>query len=285
MSGFLLDLQTYPFLQYALLAGILSGVACGVVGTYVVTKRISYIAGGIAHCVLGGIGAARYLEKVHGWVGFQPVYGALAAAVFAAVVIGLVSLYTKEREDTAISAIWALGMASGVIFISQTPGYNVDLVSYLFGNILLVGKQDLILLALLDALVVGLATVFYNGFLAVCFDEEFAGLRGVPVTFYYLFLLCLVAVTVVILISVVGIVLVIALLTLPAAMAGRFTRTLWGMMILAAVISIALTTGGLALSYGPDLPAGATTILLTGAVYLAVIFGGRVWRFLVEQFM
>ncbi|HUU26990.1 MAG TPA: metal ABC transporter permease [archaeon] len=275
MEGFFLDLKTHAFLQHALLAGVLSGLACGVVGSYVVTRRISYIAGGIAHCVLGGIGAARYFQEVHGWKGFEPLYGALAAALLAAVIIGLVTLRAAEREDTAISALWALGMAAGIIFISQTPGYSADLVSYLFGNILLVGVRDLVLLGFLDALVVGLALFFYNGFLAVCFDEEFVRLRGVPASFYYLLLLALVALTVVILVSVVGIVLVIALLTLPAAVAGRFTKTLWGMMALATALSVAFTTGGLALSYGPNLPAGATTIVLAGLVYLAVTLGAR----------
>jgi len=278
MLQFVFDLREYAFLQHALLAGLLGGIACGVVGSYVVTRRISYLAGGIAHCVLGGIGASRYFQEVHGWQRFEPLYGALGAALVAAVVIGVVSLRAKEREDTVISALWALGMAAGIIFITRTPGYNEDLVSYLFGNILLVGAEDLWLLVILDLLVLGVALTFYHKFLAVCFDEEFAGLRGVPVEFFYLVLLCLVALTVVLLISVVGLVLVIALLSLPAAMAGRFTRTLGGMMVGAIFLSIFFTTGGLALSYGSDLPAGATTIILAAVAYLAVNLGGKVFK-------
>ena len=278
MIQFFVDLQAYAFLQNALVAGLLAGVACGVVGSYVVTRRISYIAGGIAHCVLGGIGAARYFQKVHGWENFEPIYGAVVAALLAAGLIGFVSIRAAEREDTVISALWALGMAAGLLFITRTPGYNEDLMSYLFGNILLVSPRDLILLAVLDCVVVGLAILFYNRFLAVCFDEEFSRLRSVPVEFFYLLLLVLIALTVVLLISVVGIVLVIALLTLPAAVAGRFTRSLAGMMVLAAVLSVLFTTGGLAASYGANLPAGAVTIMIAGVVYLAVNLGGRVFN-------
>jgi len=278
MIQFFIDLKEYTFLQNALLAGLLAGVACGVVGSYVVTRRISYIAGGIAHCVLGGIGAARYFQKVHGWESFEPIYGAILAALLAAGLIGFVSIRAAEREDTVISALWALGMAVGLLFITRTPGYNEDLMSYLFGNILLVGPQDLILLVVLDGIVVSLAILFYNQFLAVCFDEEFSRLRGVPVEFFYLLLLVLIALTVVLLISVVGIVLVIALLTLPAAVAGRFTRSLAGMMVLAALLSMLFTTGGLAASYGLNLPAGAVTITIAGIVYLAVNLSGRVFN-------
>ncbi len=268
----------HPFIQYALLAGILASVACGVVGTYVVVRRISFIAGGIAHSVLGGMGAARYLQVVYGWDSIRPLHGAVVAALLAAVIIGLVTLRYREREDTVIGAVWAVGMAVGILFISQTPGYNEDLMSYLFGNILMVSPADLWLMAGLDLLVVGLGLVFFNQFLAVCFDEEFARLRGINVEFFFLVLLCLTALTVVLLVSVVGIILVIALLTLPAAMAGHFSRTLGRMMIIAAGFSALFTTVGLALSYGPDLPAGATTIVLAGGTYLVFMVVTRILR-------
>lgn len=279
MSEFLTDLQRHGFLQYALLTGILASVACGIVGTYVVVRRITYIAGGVAHCVLGGMGVARYLQVVRGWDFFEPLYGAMAAALLAAVVIGLVSLYARQREDTVIGAIWAIGMATGVLFIARTPGYNEDLMSYLFGDILMVSARQLWLVIGLDALVVVMALAFYNQFLAVCFDEEFARLRGLRVEFYYLLLLCLTALTVVLLVTVVGIVMVIALLTLPVAVAGRFSKTLWQMMTLSALLSMIFTTSGLAISYRPELPAGATIIVLAGAVYLAVTAWGAIVRF------
>jgi zinc transport system permease protein len=268
---FLDALLRYDFLQHALLAGVLAGISCGVVGTYVVVRRITFIAGAIAHCVLGGLGVARYLQVVRGWTWLDPLHGAVAAALLAAMIIGVVSLRAQEREDTIIGALWAVGMAVGILFIARTPGYNQDLLSYLFGNILLVRASDLWLMVGLDALVVSIGAALYSQLQAVCFDEEFARLRGLNVELYYLLLLTLAALTVVLLVSVVGLVLVIALLTLPVAIASQFTGTLRGTMILASLLSIAFTTSGLALSYSPDLPAGATTIVLAGVTYLLVV--------------
>jgi zinc transport system permease protein len=269
MHEFIEAVRHHAFMQNALIAGCLAGIACGIIGSYVVVRKISYIAGGIAHCVLGGMGAALYLQKVYGWRSLTPLHGAVVAALSAALIIGIVSLRARQREDTVIGAVWAIGMAAGVLFISRTPGYGVDLMSYLFGNILMVSPGDLRLIAALDLLVVVMGVVCYRPLLAVCFDEEFARVRGLNVEFYYLLLLCLTALTVVLLVTVVGIVLVIALLTLPAAVAGFFSRKLWQMMALATLFSVIFTTMGLALSYGSDLPTGATTIILAGAVYLA----------------
>jgi len=266
---FLTDLQHYTFLQNALLTGILASVACGIIGTYIVVRRISYIADGIAHTVLGGMGAALYLQKVYHWHGVAPIHGALVSAIIAAVIIGLVSLWAKQREDTVISALWAVGMAVGIVFIARTPGYNEDLMGYLFGNILMVSSNDLWMLAGLDALIVIMGLLFYNQFVAVCFDQEFARLRGVNVEAFYLLLLGLAALTVVVLATVVGIVMVIALLTLPVGIAALFSTSMWRMMTISAILCCIFTTSGLALSYVPDYPAGATTIIIAGAAYLA----------------
>ncbi|MBN1341642.1 MAG: metal ABC transporter permease [Phycisphaerae bacterium] len=275
---FLNALASSPLLQHALLAGVIASVACGVIGSYVVARRITYIAGGVAHCTLGGMGAARYFNVVHGWSWLHPLHGAIVAAVAAALIIGLVSLRARQREDTVISALWAIGMAVGILFIARTPGYYEDLMSYLFGNILLVSHQDLFLIAALDVAVVGCGVLLYKNFLAVCFDEEFARLRGLSVEFYYLLLLCLTALTVVVLVRVVGLVMVIALLTLPVAVAGHFVSRLWQIMVVSTLLSIALTTGGLAVSYGPELPPGATTIALAGVVYLVVVIAARLLK-------
>ncbi len=278
MTEFLQAVAHYSFMQNALLAGLLASVACGLVGSYVVARRISYLAGAIAHSVLGGIGLANYLAVVYGWTFLKPLYGAVIAALAAAITIGLVTLRAREREDTVIGAIWAIGMAVGIFFIVKTPGYSENLMSYLFGNILLVSRQELWLLVVLDIVVVVVGILFYRQLLAVCFDEEFARVRGVPVEFYYLLLLCLTALTVVLLVTVVGIVMVIALLTLPAAVARYFSRTLWQSMIVATICSMIFTFAGLAISYRPDLPAGATIIILAGAVYLLVTIGYSLWR-------
>ncbi len=256
MYEFIIDLQGHAFLQHALAAGVLASLSAGVVGTFVVVRRISYVAGGIAHTVLAGLGAALYLGKAGYWPGLDPLYGAVVAALFAAVVIGMVSIHAQEREDTVIGALWAVGMAVGILFISQTPGYNTDLMSYLFGNILMVSRQDLWLILSLDALVLGLTILFYNQFVAVCFDSEFAQLRGLRVQLFYILLLCLTALTVVVLTTAVGIVLVIALLTLPAAISGSYCKSMRSMMIVSALLCMFFTTSGLVLSYRPDYPAG-----------------------------
>jgi zinc transport system permease protein len=261
MTELLGALASQSFLQQAMLAGLLASLGCGLVGPFVVVKRIAFLAGGIAHSVLGGMGAAVYF-------GFDPLLGALGAAVLSALIIGAVRLAWRTREDTMIGALWAVGMATGILFISRTPGYATDLMSFLFGNMLLVPARELWFMAALDLVLLATVMLGYRQFVAVAFDEEFARLRGVPVTFFYLLLLVLVAVTVVLMIQVVGLILVIALLTLPAAAAGQWTRSLAGMMLTAMLLGAALTSGGLALSYGPDLPAGPTIVLLAGAVYL-----------------
>ncbi len=275
---FLHALSEHAFLQYALIAGLLASVACGVMGSYVAARRITYVAGGIAHSVLGGIGLARYLQVTAGWEWLHPLYGAVVAALAAAVIIGLVTLRAKESEDTVISAIWAIGMAVGVIFIWKTPGYGENLMSYLFGNILMVTPGSLWLVLLLDVVVVAAGVGAYRQLSAVCFDEEFARLRGVNVEAYYLLLLCLTALTVVLLTTVVGLVMVIALLSLPVAIAGRLTQSLLRMMLVGALLSALFTSVGLAVSYEADLPAGATTIVLAGAAYLLTVTGSALYR-------
>ncbi|WP_455219378.1 metal ABC transporter permease, partial [Kaarinaea lacus] len=249
------------FLQYALLAGVLAGIGCGLMGTYVVVKRINFLAGGIAHSVLAGMGVAYFL-------GGSPVMGAIISAIVAALIIGWIKLRWREDEDTIIAAVWSIGMAIGIIFIAKTPGYSIDLMSYLFGNILMVSRDELYIMLALDVILLMAVTVFYKHFLIVCFDEEFARLRGVNVELFYMLLLCLVALTVVLLIQVVGLILVIALLTLPAAIAMQYQNSLKGIMVLAMALGILFSCAGLMVSYEPDLPAGATIILIAGISYI-----------------
>jgi zinc transport system permease protein len=275
---FLEALSQHAFLRNAVLAGILASVACGVVGSFVVSRRITVIAGSLAHTVLGGMGAAYYLRVAKGWDWLHPLYGAVAAALLAAVIIGTVRATRREREDTVISALWAVGMAIGILFLFRTPGYKADLMTYLFGNIVMVDPQALRLLVGLDVVILVVTLAFYNPLLGVCFDEEFARIRGINVSLFYTLLLCLTALTIVTLIYVVGIVMVIALVTLPVAVAGRCVRRLWQMMGLAALLSAVFTTAGLGISYSSDLPVGATTILLAAVVYLLVNVGVGLFR-------
>ena len=260
-------------MQNAVIVGLLASVACGVMGTYVVTRRIVFISGGISHTVLGGMGIAYYY-------GFNPIHGAFLLAIAAALLIGFVSLRYHQHEDTLIGALWAVGMAVGILFIYKTPGYNVDLMSYLFGNILMVKRESMLFVACLDLTVISLVLVFYKRFLAVCFDEEYARLQGISVESTYLLLLCLVAVTVVMLIQVVGIILVIALLTLPAATARYFASSLGKMMILASFFGAVFTLSGLVISYKHDLPSGATIVVVAGLAYFAAtVLKGLALRF------
>jgi zinc transport system permease protein len=271
MGEFFQALLQHSFLQHALLAGLLASLSCGIVGTYVVTRRITYLAGGIAHCVLGGMGFARYMQVVHGWTFFEPMLGAILTALASAFVIGWINIHAKERIDSVISAFWGMGMATGILFISKTPGYGEDMMAYLFGNILLVTQNDLFIIAGLDLLIIVVSLLFHKQLVAVCYDEEFARLRGINARFFYFLLLALTALTVVLMVSIVGIVMVIVLLTLPAALAGRFCQRMGPMMALAAVLCALLTSTGLALSYKFDLPAGAAIIILTGIVYLVTV--------------
>ena len=267
--GFLEATIEHAFLRNAIIASLLASTACGMVGTYVVVKRLAFLAGGIAHAVLGGMGAALFF-------GFSPLWGALIAAIVAALVLGLVRLYSLEQEDTLIGALWAVGMSVGIIFISQTPGYQVDLMTYLFGNVLLVSKQQLLIMLALNLFLVTVIALLYKQFTAISFDEEFAQLRGLPVTALYLLLLCLIAVSVVLMIQVVGLILVIALLTLPAAIAQQYMHTIKRMMVLAVVLGMLFCLFGLGLSYSADTPTGATIILVAALFYL--ISTG--WRFI-----
>jgi len=262
---FLHALMEHRFLQYALLACALASVGCGTIGVYVVVKRIGFLAGGIAHTVLAGMGIAYFLQA-------SPLAGAAISAVIAAICIGWFKLKLRQDEDILIAAFWSVGMAIGILFISRTPGYAVDLTSYLFGSILLVSGRDLVFMGILDVLVLTAIVVFYRRFLAIAFDEEFARLRGVNVELFYVFLLCVVALTVVLLIQIVGLILVLALLVLPAAAATQLAGSIDRMMWTAVGLNCLITFSGLGLSYGPDLPTGATMVILAGVVYVAVIF-------------
>lgn len=254
-----------PFLLTSLLAGVASSITSGIIGSYVVVKRIVFVSGSIAHSVLGGMGFFLWLKRTYHWDFLDPLYGALIAAILSALLIGWIHLKYREREDTVIAAIWSTGMALGVIFVSLTPGYNVELMNFLFGNILWISPTDLILLSSLAALIVLVTSMLHHKFQAVCFDETEAELRGVSTTRYYLLLLTLIAISVVILIQVVGAILVIAMLTIPAAIANHFSKKLSTMMLQAVLLGILFTGVGLAISFSLNWPPGAT-IALTAAV-------------------
>jgi zinc transport system permease protein len=258
------------FLQLSMIMGGLASISFGIIGTFVTTKRIGYLAGAISHSVFGGIGLALYLQVRVGLAWANPLLGAIFAAVLSALIVGFVSIYAKEREDTIIGTIWAVGMAAGILFIDRTPGY-FNLTSYLFGDILLISTRDLMFVICLDLVVIGISILFFNRFFGVCFDSEFTQLRGINTNFFYMFLLVLTALTVVLLVRIVGIVLVIALLTIPPAIASFYARRLWQMMVYSVIFCALFTWIGLGLSYSFSLSSGPTIIVFSGAVYLVLL--------------
>lgn len=271
--GFLEALRNNPLLLSAVLAGMAASVVSGIIGSYVVVKRIVFISGSISHSVLSGIGISLWLERSKGVTWASPLYGALIAGILSALIIGWIHLYYREREDSVIAALWSVGMAIGVLFISQTPGYNVELTNFLVGNILWVSPQDLYILFALDLAIIAVVLCLHKQFLAICFDEQQARLQGVKVNQLYLLLLVLAAVTIVLLIQVVGIILVMTMLAIPAAIANFFTSRLSSMIFIAILLSAAFCFFGTAAAYHFDWPAGATIALIAGFAYVLSMLG------------
>jgi zinc transport system permease protein len=268
MEGVVQALQ-FAFMRHALLAGVLVSIACGVIGAFVVVNRIVFISGGIAHAAYGGIGLGYYFR-------FDPVLGAILFSVAAALGMGAVHRKTRQRADTIIGVMWAIGMAIGIILVDRSGGYKTDLMSYLFGSILAVPRSDLVIMATLDVLIVALVALFYKELLALSFDETFAVVENVPVDAVYMMLLCMIALTVVMMMRVVGLIMVIAMLTVPAAISGQFVKDMKQMMVLSCVLGVLFTVAGLWLSYAWDLTSGATIILVSGVAYLLSLGGKAV---------
>lgn len=261
MIEFFSNLISYDFMRNALLAGALVSIACGVMGTLVVLNRIVFLSGGIAHAAYGGVGLAFYL-------GIDPVIGAVVFSLLSSLGMGIVQRKTQQRSDTLIGVMWAVGMALGIIFINLSPGYKADLMSYLFGSIFAVTHLDILLMLVVTLLILVLVTIFYKVLLAISFDETFARVRNIPVDALYLMMITLVGLTVVVAMRVVGLIMIIALLTIPAAIANLFVKRMWKIMLLASSLSMLFTFTGLLLSYTLNLTSGATIILVAGASYL-----------------
>jgi len=256
MTAALADALSHEFVRHALYAGLLASVLCGVVGTFVVVKRLVFISGGLSHAAFGGLGVCYFL-------GLEPRLGAAAAALLVALVLGRRRRRAwVSSHDATIGILWAAGMAVGILFLHKTPGYAPNLMTYLFGNILTVGRSDVVATLVLVVVVLGLVAFFYKELVAVAFDEEFAAVQGVAVGAIMTLLMVLVALSVVFLIELVGTVLVIALLTIPPVMSRMLVKSFVAVMVLATVLGAAVTVGGLALSYAFDLPSGSAVVLL-----------------------
>lgn len=254
------------FMRNALLAGFLASVVCGVIGTLVVVNRIVFVSGGIAHAAYGGIGLAFFF-------GFSYLWGILGFSLLISMVMAAVSLKAKQRADTIIGVLWAVGMATGVILLDLTPGYNVDLMSYLFGSILTVPISELWLMLILDGLVLITVSYFYHDLVSLSYDEEFAQVRGVPVRALYFLLMAMIALSVVMIIQVVGLILVIALLTIPPFISEKFSGSILQMMFYSVLLNLLFTTVGLCLSYSLNLTSGASIIMVAAAgFFLSILF-------------
>ncbi len=264
----MIEALQFEFMRNAIYAGLIASLICGVIGSLVVVNRLVFLSGGVAHAAYGGVGLAFYF-------GLPVLPTVTVFSVIQALIMAQISLSAKDRADTFIGVMWACGMALGVILVNLTPGYNADLMSYLFGSILAVPAEDLGIMLALSALVLVLTLFFYKGFVAMSFDEEFARTRGVPTRFLYFLLLGLVALTVVMVIHVVGLILVIALLTVPPFIAERRTRSLLSMMILSAVLSAVFCLVGLALSYSLNISSGATIIAVAAVGFFLSLPLGR----------
>ena len=265
----MIEALQFEFMRNALMAGLLASVICGVIGSLIVINRLVFLSGGIAHSAYGGIGLAFFL-------GLPLMAGAFFFSFLSAMIMAAVSTRSKQRADTIIGVMWAVGMAVGILLIDLTPGYNVDLMSYLFGSILSVPRSDLLVMALAGGGILLLVLYFFNDLLVMSYDEEFAMVRGVPVRRLYYMLIGIVAITVVMMVQVVGLILVIALLTIPPYIAEKYTKSLIQMMLFSCGLGIVFTSGGLWISYRFDLTSGAAIIFLAGAVFFLSLLLDRV---------
>lgn len=264
----LFELFSYDFFQKAFLAAIFASISCGIVGSYIVARRIVFISGGITHASFGGIGLAFLL-------GFNPLLGAVAFAIGSALGIQFITKVANVREDSSIAIFWSLGMALGIIFVFMTPGYQPNLMSYLFGNILTVTVAELWWMFLLNVIVILFFSLLFRQILYIAFDEEFARAAGLKVSLFNYLTITLVALTVVLNIRVVGIILILSLLTIPQATANLFTKDFKIMLLLSSVIAFLGAMTGLFVSYFFDIPSGAT-IIFTLVVMFAL---ARIYKY------
>ncbi len=267
----MLEALSYTFVQNALIAGVLLSIITGIIGALVVVNRLVFLSGGIAHSSYGGIGLAIYF-------GFSIALGSAIFALASALLVAFLSLKNRERTDTIIGVIWAVGMAVGVVLVDLTPGYSGDLMSYLFGSILAVSKNDLYFMAVLAVVVILFVHIFYREILAISYDSHYASLRGINSNLFYTSILILSALAIVVSIKVVGLILVIALMTIPTFIAEKVAKSLYSMMILSALFSTIFTLIGLSISYLYDISSGASIILVSATFLILFLVVSKIKR-------
>lgn len=257
------DILAYDFIQRALWACLLSGITCGIAGSYIVARRMVFLSGGITHASFGGLGIALY-------AGFSPTLGALIFAILSSLGIEFASRKGRMREDSAIGIMWSLGMAIGALFMALRPGYASDLTSYLFGNILLVDSGELVMLALLTLFMICGAVVMLRRIMYITFDEDYARSQGMSVTAVAYVMAIVVALAIVLSIKVMGIILLISLMTIPAVIANAITKDYRYVALLSAVIGVVGNIGGFVLSYNFNLPTGSCIIFILTITLICV---------------
>jgi zinc transport system permease protein len=265
----MIEALQYDFMQHALMASLLASIICGIMGTLAIVNRLVFLSGGIAHAAYGGIGLSIFM-------GWSFLVGTIGFSIATAILMAIIALHNKERSDAIIGVIWASGMACGIVLVDLTPGYQVDLMSYLFGSILTVPETDLIVMACMAFVNCLFISLFYDSLLAISYDEEFAKVRGVYVKTLYFSMIILLAITIVLVIQVVGLILVIALLTIPAYIMEQYAKSLFQMMIAAIVLGSLFSIVGLLIAFKFNISAGASIILVAStAFFLKVGFIGR----------
>ncbi|MBR2429730.1 MAG: metal ABC transporter permease [Alistipes sp.] len=263
MGDIIADILSYEFLTRALIASILSGITCGIVGCYIVARRMVFLSGGITHASFGGLGMALY-------AGIDPLLGSLSFAALSSVGIEFASRRGRMREDSAVGIIWAVGMAIGVVFMSLRPGYATDLTSYMFGNILLVNDADISYLAWLTLFIVVGTLVMLRKLMFVTFDEDYAKSQGLRVELIAYIMAIVIAVTIVLSIKVMGIILLISLMTIPAVIVNTLTKDYRWMTLWSAVVAVMGNVAGFIVSYEWDLPTGSCIIFTLVAMLISV---------------
>jgi zinc transport system permease protein len=255
------ELLQYKFITNSLLAGILASISCGIIGTYIVTRRMVFLSGGITHASFGGIGIGYFF-------GFNPIISAAIFGILSALGIEFVSKRSEIREDSVIGILWSFGMAVGIMFIFLTPGYAPNLMSYLFGSILTVSTLDILLMAGLSLVLIIIFSSFYRIILFISYDQEFAKTHRIAVDLINYILISLVALTIVLNIKVVGIILVISLLTIPQSTANLFTKNFKNIIIASIVIGLIGAFLGLVISYKINIPSGASIIFSLVMIFI-----------------
>ncbi|MDY6854911.1 MAG: metal ABC transporter permease [Thermodesulfobacteriota bacterium] len=256
----MLEALEFEFMRNALIAGLLVSITCGVIGTFIVVNRLVFLSGGIAHAAYGGIGLAFFF-------GLPYTLSILGFSLITALVMSAVTLKANERSDTIIGVLWASGMALGIILLDLSPGYNVDLMSFLFGSILAVPKSHLWMMLILCSVIIFTVAFLYNDFTAFSYDKQFARVRGVSVTLLHFILITIIALSVVMIIQVVGLILVIALLSIAPYIAEVYSTSLRKMMLISTILNCLFTMTGLWLSYTFNLTSGATIIIVAGCCF------------------